>query len=184
MSEGVSFQGSWDGLDSLSLGILFGYLQACSYWRTSLWDWDLHHPEHEPLELLEPDHPPLLFQPPNSAGLSNCGLSSRVAEKSKWWQEAFWGNSSLPHFLSSKKETLKCDITQGTFHLGHRRKAFVVLARHPEWGIFLNFMVDGKWQKWEWPSGAVSVKFRLQGACSTVDSAWVMQKQFRVHGWN
>ena len=31
MSEGDSFQGLWDGLDSLSLGILFGYLQACSY---------------------------------------------------------------------------------------------------------------------------------------------------------
>lgn len=163
----------WISANLLLFGELHYGTENCITRNTSPWSsWNQITP------------PPFLFQPPNSAGLSNWGLSSRVAEKSKWWQEAFWGNSSLPHFLSSKKETLKCDITQGTFHLGHRRKALGVLAGHPEWGIFLNFMVDGKWQKWEWPSGAVSVKFRLQGACSTVDSAWVMQKQFRVHVWN
>lgn len=150
-------------------------------WRTSLWDWELHHPEHESLELLEPDHPPfyfnLLILQDSPIGGCLLGLLKRANGDRKH-------SEVILACLSSKKEALKCDITKGTFHLGHRREALGALARHTEWGIFLNFMVDGKWQKWEWPSGAVSVKFRLQGAYSTADSAWVVQKQFRVHVWN
>lgn len=85
MSEGDSFQGLWDGLDSLSLGILFGYLQTCSYLENFIMSLRTASPGTRALEAPGTrSPPPFLFQPPNSAGLSNWGLSSRVAEKSKW----------------------------------------------------------------------------------------------------
>lgn len=66
------------------LGILFGYLQACAYLENFIMGLRTASPGTRALGApgtRSPPPPPhfFLFQAPNSAGLSNWGLSARVA---------------------------------------------------------------------------------------------------------